>query len=161
MAGLRLRGESGTALVEAALVFPLLMLFLLSMLDVGLWVFQSVQASAGARDGARAAILGYRQADVATSADAAAIRAAIERRIGSRVFGSPITVQVRCVQPSDPTPIAGGCAAATVLDRDRIDVMVSWERRSMSLVTVGFGSSQTVSGRAVMLIQDRPPGVRA
>jgi Flp pilus assembly protein TadG len=152
------RGERGAVLVEAALVLPALMLFFLGIIDLGLWVFAGTQASGGARDGARAAILSYHQADVATSADAAAIRDAVVRRVGGQPSGTPLTVVVRCVGASDATPLAGGCGAASVLNRDRVDVTVSWERRPISFVTVAFGPSQTVTGRAVMVVQDRPPG---
>ena len=153
------RSQRGAALVEAALVLPLLVLFFLGMIDVGLWVFQGTQASAAARDGARVGILTYRQADVPTSLDAAAIRDAIVRRVGSEPFGQPVTVVVQCVGSAQATPIVGGCSAVNVLNRDRIDITVSWPRRPLSFVTLPFGTSQTVSGRAVMVILDRPAGV--
>jgi Flp pilus assembly protein TadG len=146
-------------MVETALVLPLLVLLFLGMIDVGLWVFQGTQASAGARDGARAGILSYRQADVPTSLDAAGIRDAIARRIGSAPFGQPLTVAVRCVGPAATTPLVGGCSAVNVLNRDRIDVTVTWPRRPLSFVTLPFAGGQTVTGRAVMVILDRPPGV--
>ena len=161
MIAVRRRSEQGVVLVEAAFAFPLLILFFLGLVDTGLWVFQRTQASGAARDGARMGILAYRQADVPTSADAAAIRDAIVRRVGSQPFGAALSVQVTCVGPADTVPLTGGCSNATVLDRDRIQVTVSWLRRPMSFVTLAFGTSQTVTGQAVMVIQDRPPGVSA
>jgi Flp pilus assembly protein TadG len=152
------RSERGAAMVEAAFVMPPVLLFFLAMVDVGLWVFAGTQASAAARDGARTGILAYRQADVATSTDAVAIRDAVVRRVGAAPSGTPLTVVVRCVGSSTTTPLAAGCGSASVLNRDRIDVTVSWERRPISFATVAFGPSQTVTGRAVMVIQDRPPG---
>lgn len=153
------RRERGVVLVEAAFVFPLLILFFLGVVDIGLWVFQTTQASGAARDGARVGILTYRQADVPTSSDAAAIRNAIVRRVGSQPFGAPLTVQVACVGAGQTVPLTGGCSTASLLDRDRIMVTVTWPRRAMSFVTLPFGTSQTVKGQAVMVIQDRPPGV--
>lgn len=159
--GLRCRGERGTGVVEAAVVFPLLMLLFLGMVDVGLWVFETTQAASGARDGARRGLLVYRQADVPTSADAATVRAAAVRHIGSEPFGAAVTVEVRCVGPSGSTPLVGGCAAANVLNRDRIQVTVTWQRRALSAVSLGFGPTQRVTGRAAMAIRDRPPGAEA
>ncbi len=151
--------ERGATLVEAAVALPLLVLFVLGMVDMGLWTFQSTQASSGARDGARAGILRYQQADIPTSADAVAIRRAIERRIGAQPFGAPLTVQVRCVTAGQSLPVTGGCAAASVLNRDRLEVTVSWLRRSLSFVTLPFGTSQTVRGKTAMVILGRPSGV--
>jgi Flp pilus assembly protein TadG len=151
--------ERGGALIEAAVVLPLLMLFVLGMVDVGLWVFQATQASSAARDGARAGIVRYQLADVPTSADAGAIRSAVERRIGAQPFGAPIAVQVRCVPAGESTSLAGGCSAASVVNRDRVEVTVSWPRQALSFVTLGFGSSQTVRGRSAMVLLGRPSGV--
>lgn len=145
--------------MEAAIALPLVLLFVLGLLDVGLWVFQTTQAAGAARDGSRAAILRYQQADVPTSADALAVRAAIERRIGSRPFGEPITVSVRCVGAGNLVTVTGGCAQASVVDRDRVEVTVTWPRRALSFVTLAFGASQTVRGRAAMVVLGRPAGV--
>ena len=154
------QGERGAALVEAALVVPLVVLFVLAGVDVGMLVFQSTQASAAAREGARAGILRYTYADVPTSADAASIRQAVERRLGRRSAEEPITVTVHCVGPSGTVPLASGCAGASILDRDRLDVAVSWEHRALSFATAGFGSARTVTGRSTMVLLGRPSGVQ-
>jgi Flp pilus assembly protein TadG len=151
--------ERGATLVEGAVALPLLVLFVLGMVDLGLWVFQSTQASSAARDGARAGILRYQQADVPTSADAAAIRSAVARRIGAQPFGAPLTVQVRCVTAGQNVAVSGGCAAASVINRDRVEVTVTWPRRALSFVTQGFGVSQTVKGQTAMVLLGRPSGV--
>ena len=51
-AGMR-RTERGAALVETAFVLPILMLFVLGMIDLAMWNFQRSQTSSSARDGAR------------------------------------------------------------------------------------------------------------
>ena len=155
------RSERGTALLEAALALPVLVLLILGMVDVGLLVFQSTQVGAAAREGARAGILRYWEADIPSSADAAAVRAAVSRRLGNHSPDQPITVVIKCVGPNGTTPLAGGCSTANVLNRDRLDVTVSWEHRPLSLVTMGFGSARTVSARSAMVVLGRPPGVQA
>ncbi len=154
------RPERGAALLEAAFAFPVLVLLILGMVDVGLLVFQSTQAGAAAREGARAGILRYQEADIPTSADAAAIRAAVSRRLGRTVADEPITVGIRCVGPSGTVALAGGCSSADVLGRDRLHVTVSWEHRPLSFVTLGLGAARTVSARSAMVVLGRPPGVQ-
>ena len=148
-------------MLEAALALPVVVLLILGMVDVGLLVFQSTQAGAAAREGARAGILRYREADIPSSADAAAIRAAVSRRLGPWSADQPITVAIRCVGPSGTTPLVGGCQNANVLNRDRLDVTVTWEHRPLSFVTLGLGAARTVSSRSVMVVLGRPPGVQA
>ena len=155
------RTEKGVGMVEAALVLPLLVLFLLAMIDIGLGVFQTTQAEAAARDGARAGTVHHRQGDIATSTDAAAIRSAVVRRVGASPFGHPLSIQIRCVGATNTVPLTGGCAAATTLTHDRIEVTVTWDRPPMSFVTAGFSGARTVVGRGVMAIQERPPGAGA
>lgn len=153
--------ERGGALVEAAFVLPLVLLFVVGAADLGLWVFGSTQASNAARDGARVGILRYSQADVPTSADAAAIRAAVERRLDRRPADEPITVGVRCVNQLQTLTVPGGCSEASPIDRDLVQVTVTWQRRPLSFVTMRFGTIQTVTSTATMAILGRPSGVVA
>ena len=43
-------GESGAVLVEAALVFPLLFVFISAIIDLGFWDYQNTQVANAARD---------------------------------------------------------------------------------------------------------------
>ena len=67
------RDERGVTIVEAAFVLPLLFLFIFALIDIGLWEYQSTQASAAARDGARVGILRYLTADTDGSVNNTAI----------------------------------------------------------------------------------------
>jgi Flp pilus assembly protein TadG len=52
--GLRLaRPEAGGSLIEIALVFPLLMLFLFGMVDLGRWVYLAIEVGSAAHAGAQ------------------------------------------------------------------------------------------------------------
>ncbi|MCU1448137.1 MAG: hypothetical protein JWP02_307, partial [Acidimicrobiales bacterium] len=56
---MRLTGERGATIVEAAFVLPLLFFLVLTMVDLGMWGFQTSQATSAARDGARVGIINY------------------------------------------------------------------------------------------------------
>lgn len=137
------RSQRGTVLVETALAFPLVVLFILGSADLGLGVFDRTQAASAARDGARRGSLSYWQADIAGSSDAAAITGAIRQRLGSRSFAT----EIHCVGPQDTTPLPGGCAAASVINADRIQVLVTWQ---------GPGLAPKVSASALMNLNGLP-----
>ncbi len=140
--------QDGVAIVEVALVMPLLFLMVFALIDLGLWVFDSTQASAAARDGARTAILDYRAADVPGSADRASVQAAASRNID---VPTP-TVDVRCLRRQG-TPVTCGEA---VPGEDRIEVSVSWERDTLTFVGELFGeSARRVSATSAMSITGR------
>ncbi len=141
-------------MVEAALLMPLLALFLMAALDLGMWVFQTTQAASAARSGARVGILHYRLADQATGADREAIRLAIARDAGTP---AGLSFEVRCVGNGDTT--TKPCSTASVTSPDRIMVKVSWFRPSLTFVTKPFGATQRVSGTSVMVINGLPAGV--
>lgn len=143
-------------MVEAALVMPMLALFLLAAADLGMWVFQTTQAASAARSGARVGILRYATADQGGTADEAAIRRAVDRDTDNL---TGVAVQVRCVGPGTTTALPGGCQAASVVSPDRIMVEVSWSRPALTFLTKPFGATQRVSATAVMAINGRPSGV--
>ena len=150
------RSERGSVLVEAALVMPLIVLFMLGAVDLGMWVLQTTQAGSAARSGARIGILHYRLADQTGSTDEASIRAAVTR---DATTDAAVTVVIRCVGPGSTTVLPGGCQSASVVSPDRIMVKVSWNRPSLTFLTMPFGATQTVPASAVMAINGLPPGV--
>src|SRR5687768_10626047 len=97
----RRRGERGAVLVEMAMVVPVLFLFVFGLGGIGLLAFERNQASAAARDGARAALVDYDQADVPASADNERVKAAATARIDAK---APV-VAVRCLAAAG-TPIS-------------------------------------------------------
>jgi Flp pilus assembly protein TadG len=147
----RTRRSRGAALVEAALVLPLLMTVVLGFFDFGAWELQSTQAASAARDGARVAILRYKQADVPGSADNQAVVDAVKRRLAGQKYTS---LTVTCVGPASATPITGGCAAASV-DSDRVLVKIAWSRTPWTFVGGWFGT-KTIDGSSTMVINGLP-----
>jgi len=143
----RLRGERGATVAEAAFVVPMLFMSLLAFLDYSLWVMQSNQASAVARDGARTGIVSYRQADVPGSGDYNNIDATITRRLGGQ---HNYTLTIICMQPATPSQVS--CNSNPASGTNRIQVTVTWTRRALSPFTASFGKTQTVTGTAVMQV---------
>jgi len=141
------RSERGSAVVEAAVVLPLLMLFVLGLVDLGLWDYQNSQASSAARDGARVAIISVTGTDVSGTAANTTVHDAIAARLGGQAF----TFTVQCM--SSTTTISKTCAVSpTTVDRDRVQVSVSWNRPAMTFVSMMVAASATVSGSSTMTI---------
>jgi Flp pilus assembly protein TadG len=140
--------ERGVALVEAAFAIPIFLLMLLGFLDLGTAALQTSQATSGAADGARTAIVAHARADVVGSPN----RIAIERSVRSHLVGQQVDeITVTCLT-SDI--VAVSCAAADP-DTARIRVTVSWRYQPLS----PFGkalASQTVKGSATMAIIRQP-----
>ena len=144
-------GERGATIVEAAFVVPLLFLFIFGLIDIGLWEYQSTQASAAARDGARVGILRYLSADTNGSANNTAISNAVAARLGGQTY----TLTVTCLHEGNTT--SRPCDGAVLVDQDRIKVVVTWQHASLTYVgQFVAGNSQTVTGSAVMTIRGLP-----
>ena len=129
----------------------LLFLFLFGLVDIGLWEYQNSQASAAARDGARVGILKYLSADTSGSTNNTAISNAVAARLGGQAYNLTVT----CLAASTST--TKSCDSGVLVDHDRIKVVVTWQHSSLTYVGrfVG-GSSQTVTGTAIMTINGLP-----
>lgn len=151
---LRRRGDRAATVVEAAVAIPVLILFVLALVDLGTWTLESNKAANAARDGARTGILAHAAADVSASADRTAIIEAIESRLpGADLDASDI--EVRCVQP-DGSPVPGGCGAA-IVDHDRIEVVATWDKALVTPLAGMIGVTDVeVRGEATMVIVGRP-----
>ncbi|MCF8563832.1 pilus assembly protein [Alicyclobacillus tolerans] len=93
------RGEDGQALVEFALVLPVLALFLMGIIDFGRILSADLTVSEAARDAARYASIGASNAQITqvVAADAATLGPSVTTEIqpaGTRVSGSTVTVTV-------------------------------------------------------------------
>jgi Flp pilus assembly protein TadG len=152
----RCRGERGVTIVEAAFVVPLLFVFVLALVDIGLWEFQTSQASGAARDGARVGILSYTTASGSTASPGGTSFTAIDNAVKGRLAKQPYSVTVTCVGPTDETTKSCSTASITPPDIDRIKVVVTWSRKSYSPLGSLIGSSQTVTGTAVMQLVGKP-----
>jgi Flp pilus assembly protein TadG len=144
------RDQRGAALVEAAIVMPLLMFFILGVIDYGMWAYQRSQVSSAARDGARTALIAVTGTDCTypCSANNTLVRNAIKARLGS---GQTFSFTVQCMSGSSTTPKT--CVVEpTTVDRDRVKVTVTWTRPAMTFVSKVFGASTTVSSSSTMTI---------
>ena len=143
--------ERAAALLEMALALPILLVVILGFVDLGLAVFQTSQASSAAADGARAGVIRFEHADVAGSADRAAIEAAVNAKlVGQRVE----SITVACIDPIDA---AVSCASADP-EVDRLQVAVAWTFRPISPLG-NMIPSKVLTGRATMSLIDQPSGM--
>ncbi len=109
------RGETGQALLEFALVIPLLMLMVVGLFDLGYAVFVNNMISNAAREGARVGIIQMNtNADICNRVIAAAPGLNLSCQPGSididpsptRDYGKPITVTVTFTY-TPMTPLMG------------------------------------------------------
>ena len=142
------RSERGAALVEAALVLPILFVLVFALFDFGQWEFQGSQATAAARDGARAGLMAYKTAEGTTASPGGAGFTTINNAVAARLDRQTYSLTVLCVSPLDET--SKPCSSSQP-DIDRIKVTVTWTRSPLTPVTATFGTQQ-VSGRAVMKV---------
>ena len=153
----RLHAEQGVTIVEAAFVIPLLFLLVLGVVDIGLWEFQTAQASNAARDGARVGILEYATAAGSSRSPGGQDFTAVDAAVRKRLAGQTYSVTVTCVGATSETP--ADCARANinpVNPIDRIKVVVTWTRASFSPLSTLIGASETVTGTAVMQLVGSP-----
>lgn len=140
--------ERGVSVVEAAFALPVMFLFIFGLVDLGMWTFNSNQATNAARDGARAGILSYELADVEGSPDHDAIVAAVQAHLPEGTIESS-DVTVECIGPVT-------CVDA-IPELDRIKVHVEWEWSLITPVATVIGVSEGVSaGSATMALIGRP-----
>ncbi|MEY2420872.1 MAG: hypothetical protein QOI95_939 [Acidimicrobiaceae bacterium] len=147
-------GDRGAMLVEAAFVFPLFLTLLFGIVDIGNAEFQTSQATAAARDGARIGILHFDNADVNGSGD----RQLIVDQVNARMAGQSATVAVSCIEGLTGSTTLD-CSQA-IPDQDRIRVTVSWTYNPLTPVMARVGP-QNISGTATMAILGQPTGLPA
>ena len=147
------RSERGAVLVEAAIVLPVLMLFILGLIDLAMWDFQRSQASSAARDGARAGIVAVTNADCAQPCVGALAvnHNTISDAIAAKLGGKTFTFTVKCMSASSTLPKTCAATPATV-DRDRVEVHVTWNRPAMTFVSKMVGASSTVQATSRMTL---------
>jgi Flp pilus assembly protein TadG len=154
MSGGRLRGDRGAAVIEAALVLPVVITFVTALFDFGLVALQTSQATSAAADGAREAILRPTACtNTSTSADCTKIRAAATRHLA----GQAVTdFEVRCLGPEGAavacSPAGGG--------RDRVVTTVKWRYRPVTFVGAVLGE-RTIRGTSATVTVGLPVGTPA
>lgn len=146
-------GERGVTIVEAAFALPILLMFMFGLVDIGMWVFNSNQATNAARDGARLGIIDFETADQPLDPGSmhATIVSAAEARLDRDL--DPDQVTVKCVRAGLPLP---SCGDARV-DSDRIEVTVEWHWDLVTPIAGIVGVDRgAATGTTSMVISGRP-----
>lgn len=115
--------KRGQAMVEFALVLPILLIILLGIMEFGLVFHEYLVVTHAAREGARVAVLGGTDAEILSTVTSAADsidRGSLTTTIvpGVRVRGEQVTVQVTnavplitplfsAIFPQNPFPVSG------------------------------------------------------
>ena len=88
----KLRNQDGLAILEMALIMPLVLVFLMLIVDTGLLFFNGVSATNAVREGARCGVVGHTET-------------AIQNRVTeASTLGDPTTVTIEAFE-EDGTPI--------------------------------------------------------
>ena len=88
----KLRNQDGLAILEMALIMPLILVFLMLIVDAGLLFFNGVSATNAVREGARCGVVGHTET-------------AIQNRVTeASTMGDPTTVTIEAFE-EDGTPI--------------------------------------------------------
>ena len=146
------RSETGSALMELALVVPLLMLTLVGTFDMGRFFFDTIEvnnaACAGAEYGARISSnstdqSGMQQAALNDAANVPSMTAVADRRVCTDSSGSPTNCQT-CASGScaQPAPIS---IFVDVRTQATIRMLIPWPGLT--------NSSLTLRGKATMRAQ--------
>ncbi|HVT77521.1 MAG TPA: TadE/TadG family type IV pilus assembly protein [Acidimicrobiales bacterium] len=129
------RDDRGATAVEMAFVLPMLVLFLIGSLQVGLVVVGGSAASNAAREGARKAAIYYECADNHVSARCSAtpstnynlIKSAVMAKLAGLVNSSTVTVSVAC-HADGATGAVVTCEKGYVTEgSDVVTVTVTWQ----------------------------------
>ena len=145
------REESGTSLVEFALVAPVLILLLVGMIEIGRFAYYAILAANAARAG-----VAYGAQNVQTALDTTGIKNAViadGQSLANWSAANAITVKQLCsVNGGTPTSPcltgSSGPAAGTVY---YVSVQVTGTFKSL-LSYPGLPSSLPVSGNAIMRV---------
>lgn len=154
------RGDRGAVAVEFAFVLPLVMLFFVASVQVGMAVLASASGTNAAREAARVATVRYECADnhvsarcpLSPSTNYTTIKAAAIARLGGVIPSASVTVTVQCRQSGSSGPVIS-CEKSTVTpDQDVVVVTVGWNNLAASKYVPMVARSST----AVMSINGRP-----
>lgn len=150
----RASDERGVTIVEAAFALPILFMFMFGLIDLGMWTLNANQATNAARDGARRAIIDFKDADDDGSAHHDAVVAAVEDRLAGQDIE---TVQVTCVDHLGAE--LPSCDTADVT-KDSVRVIVRWNWTLITPMAAILGYDEgAATGSATMRIVGRPlPG---
>jgi Flp pilus assembly protein TadG len=155
----RLQGDDGGALIEVALVLPLVLTLLMVVLDFGLLELKQSQLTSAARDGARAGIISWQDANAGTYSGGACPStptsfAGICTAARKRLAGSTATsLTVRCYKGTTTTEVACSSSVASP-GQDTMLVTMTYTYSPFSAVGQTFlGTTKSFTSTARMVIQ--------
>ena len=148
----RADGESGTILIEAALIGSLLFTLLLSVISYALINIGDDAGVNAAREGARRAVLYWQDADDTTSDNYKTIYDAVQSKLAGLLAEAP-TVDVSCWASTGGQLDSCAPEAVTAVDLPQIQVTVTWNRATTS----PFMSNTQKTDSARMAIVGTPP----
>lgn len=114
----RARGRRGAVIVEAALVFPVLLLLTFAILEWGMTMKNQNSASAAAVDGARAFSIRPRLPDAETFA-----RSVVERDVASISSATPVALYIYRAYPGPGSGVGEPCADADCTAAGTVDTV--------------------------------------
>ena len=105
----RARSESGAALIEAAIILPVLMVFLLGIIEFGLVYATGATATGASRSGARLAAASFGPGKATLSTQADNVASAVSGDLTALTSAVPVGMVVYRVNPSgtDGAPVGG------------------------------------------------------
>ncbi|MEO6628374.1 MAG: TadE family protein [Aquihabitans sp.] len=138
-------------IIEAAIAVPILFFTLLGLIDIGLAMLQTSQATSAAADGARAGVIWRPDQDMRTK-----IEAAVRRRLPGQAT-EPI--EISCISP-DGSPFGTGLAGCNLASTKqpqlyRVKVKVRWKWEPLTPIGKGL-PIQYVSSEVRMVLVSQP-----
>lgn len=119
----RARSDRGAALIEAAIILPVLMVFLLGIIEFGLVYATGATATGASRSGARLAAAAFGPEKATLSTSAGNVAAAVSADLGALTSAVPVGMVIYRVNPtgtngapsggfpSANATMSGGCTA--------------------------------------------------
>jgi hypothetical protein len=140
--------ERGAALVEFAIVLPLIAAFLFGIVEFGLAFSDSIAVRTGTRDGARAAVvLEPGPAGCTAGPDSASLMCLTKDRIGLNKANTRVKIVFPPTTPSHTTPLSG----------DPIRVCTMYPLRSHTGLFSAILDGRTIKSRVEMRLEKDVP----
>ncbi len=143
------RSDSGTAMVEFAILAPVFVLLLIGLIEVGRFAYFGILAANAARAGVQ-----YGAQSTSTATQVNAIKAAALQD-GQNLSNWNVTPTVLCAV-NGATPTAAACSGAGVPVNTIYYVQVQVSGQFSSLLNYpGIPHSPTISGSAIMRVANQ------
>lgn len=146
-----LRSDSGTSMVEFAILAPVFILLLIGLIEVGRFAYLGILAANAARAGVQ-----YGAQNASTAVQTAAIKSAA-REDGENLPTWVITPTILC-SVNGATPTASACSGSGVPENTIYYLQVQVSGQFSSLLNYpGIPHSPTINGSAMMRVANQGP----